>query len=237
MPCAPCGKKAVEAGERRALSDTYSYGMWVVVAIHIGLFLFFIFSFLVPKNRVEWRNMGAVTAFLVALFAEMYGFPLTIFLLTGWLGEAYPVTQPFTHLHGHLWAVAFGGSTLAWAVVMGLSLAAILAGYILMSKGWRQVHGARGGLVTGGVYAFVRHPQYTGLFLMTGGFIVQWPTAITLLMWPVLLYAYVRLARSEERVIRQRVGTAYAEYAAHTPTFFPPLYQWKAFLWTQVVTE
>ncbi len=179
--------------------DGYAYGMWVVAAFNVGLFLFFILSFLKPRGGQEWRSMGVVTAFLVALFAEMYGFPLTIYLLSGWLGDAYPVLQPFSHKYGHLWVVVFGGSDLAWAIVMGLSLVLMLMGYTLLSKGWMQIHAARGGLVSDGIYAYVRHPQYTGLFLLIIGFLVQWPTLLTVIMAPIMLYAYVHLARVEER--------------------------------------
>jgi methanethiol S-methyltransferase len=212
------------------MADKYAYGMWVVVFFNVALFLFFIGSFLVPRARVEWRNLGVVTGFLVALFTEMYGFPLTIYLLTGWLGEAYPVLEPFTHKHGHLWVVLFGGSDIAWALVMILSLLFLFAGYMLLSKGWRQIHGAHGGLVTGGVYAYVRHPQYTGLFLFILGFLIQWPTLLTVLMTPILLYAYVRLARREERMMHDRFGAAYMQYVNRTPMFFPPPDKWKAFL-------
>ena len=215
----------------------YAYGMWVVAAFNIGIFLFFMLSFLKPRGGDEWRSMGAVAAFLVALFSEMYGFPLTIYLLTGWLGDAYPVLQPFNHKFGHLWVVVFGGSTLAWAVVMGLSLVLMLMGYTLLSKGWTQIHAARGGLVTDGIYAYARHPQYTGLFLVIIGFLVQWPTLLTVLMAPVLLYAYVHLARVEERRVEAEFGEAYNEYVCKTPAFFPPRSQWKAFLTVQVRDE
>ncbi len=208
----------------------YAYGMWVVAAFNAGLFLFFMLSFLKPRGGEEWRSMGVVTAFLVALFAEMYGFPLTIYLLIGWLGDAYPALQPFNHKFGHLWVVAFGGSTFAWAVVMGGSLALMVAGYMLLSKGWTQIHAARGGLVTDGIYAYARHPQYTGLFLVIIGFLVQWPTLLTVLMAPILLYAYAHLARVEERRAEAEFGEAYNEYVRRTPAFFPPLSQWKAFL-------
>ena len=208
----------------------YAYGMWVVAAFNVGIFLFFIFSFLKPRGGEEWRGMGVVVAFLVALFSEMYGFPLTIYLLTGWLGDAYPALQPFNHKLGHLWVVVFGGSTLAWAVVMGLSLVLMIMGYTLLSKGWTQIHAARGGLVTEGIYAYTRHPQYTGLFLIIIGFLVQWPTLLTVLMAPVLLYAYVRLARIEERRAEAEFGEAYNEYVRNTPAFFPPINQWVAFL-------
>lgn len=216
--------------------EHYAYGMWVIAAFNIGLFLFFILSFIKPKQTKEWRNMGMVTAFLVALFAEMYGFPLTIYLLTGWLGEAYPVLQPFSHKYGHLWVVVFGGSTLAWIIVMGLSLVFLIAGYTLMSKGWRQIHGAHDGLVTDGVYAYVRHPQYTGLFLLIIGFLIQWPTLLTVIMAPILIFAYVRLSRFEEAVVQQKFNQTYLSYAAITPMFFPAMNQWKNFITVHVET-
>ncbi len=219
------------------MSEEYAYGMWVIAAFNIGLFLFFILSFIKPKKIKEWRNMGVVTAFLVALFTEMYGFPLTIYLLTGWLGEAYPVLQPFSHMYGHLWVVVFGGSTLAWIIVMGLSLLFLIAGYTLMSKGWRQIHGAHDKLVTDGVYAYARHPQYTGLFLIITGFLIQWPTLLTVIMAPILIYAYVHLSRSEEAAVKQKFNQSYQEYASRTPMFFPPMNQWKNFLYVKVEGE
>jgi len=208
----------------------YAYGMWVVVAFNVGLFLFFTLSFLKPRGSQEWRSMSVVTAFFVALFAEMYGFPLTVYLLTGWLGDSYPALQPFSHKLGHLWVVVLGGSTLAWAVVMALSLALLLMGYTLLSKGWTQIHAAHGKLVTDGIYAFARHPQYTGLFLVIISFLVQWPTILTVIMAPILLFAYVHLARVEERREKKEFGETYNDYVRLTPAFFPPLNQWKAFL-------
>ena len=215
----------------------YAYGMWVVAAFNVGLFLFFILSFLKPRGSQEWRSMGVVTAFLVALFAEMYGFPLTIYLLTGWLGDAYPALQPFSNKFGHLWVVVFGGSDIAWAIVMGLSLVLMVMGYLLLSKGWTQIHAARGGLVTDGIYAYARHPQYTGLFLVIIGFLVQWPTLLTVIMAPILLLGYVHLARVEENRSIAEFGEAYEGYARHTSAFFPPIKQWKAFLTVQVNDE
>ncbi len=212
----------------------YSYGMWVVVAFNIGIFLFFTLSFLKPRGGQEWRSMGVVVAFLVALFAEMYGFPLTIYILSGWLGDAYPVLNPYSHKYGHLWVVVFGGSTTAWAIVMGGSLIFMLMGYTLLSKGWTQIHSARGGLVTDGIYAYARHPQYTGLFLLIIGFLIQWPTLLTVLMAPVLLYAYVHLSRVEERRAEAEFGDEYREYAKRTPLFYPPVSQWKAFLMVKI---
>lgn len=216
------------------MTPEYAYGMWIIAAFNVGLFLFFFLSFMPPKGRLEWRNLGIVTAFLVALFSEMYGFPLTIYLLTGWLGDAYPVLQPFNHKFGHLWVVAFGGSTLAWALVMAASLVLMISGYVLLSKGWRQVHGGKDRMITDGLYSYVRHPQYTGLFLVILGFLVQWPTLLTVLMAPILVYAYIRLAHSEERQMIDRFGDKYHEYAHRVPAFIPPLSHWKDFLLTEV---
>jgi len=210
--------------------NEYAYGMWVVMAFNVGLFLFFILSFIKPKIKIEWRNMGIVTAFLVALFTEMYGFPLTIYLLTGWLGDAYPVLQPFNHKHGHLWVVIFGGSTLAWALVMAVSIVFLLAGYNLMSKGWNKIHAAHGQLVTDGVYSYVRHPQYTGLFLLIIGFLIQWPTLLTIIMAPILLYAYRKLALTEEMKMNEQFSQGYKEYAHDLPAFIPPFNKWKEFM-------
>jgi protein-S-isoprenylcysteine O-methyltransferase Ste14 len=95
------------------------------------------------------------------------------------------------------------------------------------------VHASQGNLATGGVYAYARHPQYTGLFLFIVGFLVQWPTLLTVLMAPLLAYAYVQLARSEERAMLARFGEAYRLYAARTPMFFPPRRHWRAFLRAQ----
>jgi len=212
----------------------YAYGMWAVAAFNIGLFLFFILSFLKPRGSQEWRSMGVIIAFLVALFSEMYGFPLTIYLLTGWMGDAYPALQPFNHKLGHLWVVVFGGSTLAWAIVMGVSLLFMIMGYTLLSKGWMQIHAARGGLVSDGIYAYVRHPQYTGLFFLIVGFLVQWPTLLTVIMTPIMFYAYVHLSKVEEHRAKTEFGEKYDEYSSKIPAFFPPLKQWIRFLRVEI---
>lgn len=219
------------------MNPDYAYGMWFVAVFNIGLFLFFLGGFLPPKGRVEWRNMGLLAAFLVALFTEMYGFPLTIYLLTGWLGSAYPALNPYSHQFGHLWAVLLGGSVWAWAAVMGLSIALQIGGYILLSKGWQLVHAQSHGIATDGVYRFVRHPQYTGLLLFIAGFLVQWPTLPTIVMAPILMLAYMALARSEERAMVTRHGDAYQAYLAGTPAFFPHWRDWPDFLRAQPLAK
>jgi protein-S-isoprenylcysteine O-methyltransferase Ste14 len=67
----------------------------------------------------------------------------------------------------------------------------------------------------------VRHPQYAGFILVMLGFLVQWPTILTLAMFPVLVWMYMRLAHREEREVRAEFGEAYDRYAARTPGWFP----------------
>lgn len=207
-------------------AGNYAYGMWPVVVFNILLFLFFVFGFLGPKKKFDWRSMGAFTAFIVALFTEMYGFPLTIYLLSSWMGKSYPVLNPFTHAHGHLWLVFLGlaDSSTAMTILHLVSNLLIFGGLYIMHSGWVLIHSSGGKrLVTEGIYAHVRHPQYSGIFLITIGFLLQWPTMITLLMWPILIVAYYRLAMKEERDVEIQFGKAYEEYKSRVPAFIPRL--------------
>jgi len=204
--------------------NIYAYGMWPVVVFNVLLVLGFALSFLRPKGAVEWRRMGVFIAFVVALFTEMYGVPLTIYLLTQWMGNAYPVLDPFTHAHGHLWLVLIrlSDSTLAMVLLHLLSNGIIVLGFVLLYKGWILIHASAGNeLVTEGIYARLRHPQYVGLFLVTLGLLIQWPTLITLILWPFLIFAYYRLAVKEERAVAERFPDAYARYRRRTPAFIP----------------
>lgn len=204
----------------------YAYGMWTVVAFNVILFSFFVLSFIKPKTTVEWRSMGAFMGFLVALFTEMYGFPLTVYLLSGWMGESYPVLNPFSHLHGHLWLVLLGlaDSRTAMTILHVVTNVMILCGLYVMQNGWALIHAAKGNhLVTEGVYAHVRHPQYSGLFLITAGFLIQWPSLTTLVMWPILTFAYYRLAMREEKDVEQQFGQAWRDYKVRVPAFLPRL--------------
>lgn len=201
-----------------------AYGLWLLVAINSAVFIIFAFSFARPRTRRDWRSFGAFSAFLVALFTEMYGFPLTIYLLSGWLGSRYPALDPFSHANGHLWEVLLGWEGNPHLNPLHiLSNVVIAAGFILLSAAWNTLYKAQRAnrLATTGPYACVRHPQYGGFILIMVGFLMQWPTLVTLVMFPVLVTMYVRLARSEEREVREEFGEEYADYAASTPAFFP----------------
>jgi len=204
--------------------SNFDYGMWPIVLLNVGFILAFAISFLAPRRRVEWRSLGVFAAWLVALFTEMYGFPLTIYLLTGLLGRSYPALNPFSHVNGHLLvALLAPGSEEAVLVIDIVTTLVFLAGFVLMSNAWQQIHKARGELVTDGLYARVRHPQYVGLFLIIGALLVQWPALLSWLMAPVLFVTYVRLARREERELEAQFGEAYRAYKARVPAFFPRL--------------
>lgn len=201
----------------------YGYGFWSLVVVNVLLFLFFILSFLAPVKRREWRSMGVTTAFIIALFTEMYGFPLTIYILTALLGAKYPSLNPFSHESGHLWVTLFGGGQTMLTLIHLVSNGMMIAGFLIMGAGWKQVHSAGGSLVTTGLYSRVRHPQYSGLFLVTIGLLVQWPTIITALMWPILVFAYYRLAKREEADMEKEFGDKYRKYKESVPMFIPRL--------------
>ena len=200
------------------------YGLWGLAIINAAFFIFFAWSFYKPLNARDWRSFGLFSAFLVALFAEMYGFPLTLFLLSGWLTSNFPEVNWLSHDAGHLlemmfgWRVNphFGPFHIASFVLIGL-------GFWLLSVAWPVLYRAQreGRVAREGIYARIRHPQYVGFFLIMTGFLLQWPTLLTLAMYPVLTWVYARLSIAEERDSVKRFGEAYTRYMAEVPRFLP----------------
>lgn len=203
-----------------------AYGLWLLVLINAAVFIIFAFSFTKPRTRRDWRSFGAFSAFLVALFTEMYGFPLTIYLLSGWLSSRYPGLDLFAHNTGHLWNTLLGlGGDAHFSALHLLSEGLIFGGFILIGAAWKVLYRAQRTqqIAKTGPYANLRHPQYTGFILIMLGFLVQWPTLITLVMFPILVMMYVRLAKREEREAMAQFGEGYLIYAAKTPAFLPHL--------------
>ncbi len=201
-----------------------AYGLWSLVLINSAVFLIFAFSFTRPRTARDWRSFGAFSAFIIALFTEMYGFPLTIYLLSGWLGRRYPQLDLLSHDAGHLWETLLGWKGDPHINPLHLlSNLLIAGGFILLSASWQVLYRARhdGHLATTGPYARVRHPQYVAFLAIMLGFLIQWPTLLTLAMFPILTAMYVQLARREEREVRARFGDVYVRYAAITSAFIP----------------
>lgn len=204
--------------------DVPAYGLWSLVFINTAVFLIFAFSFTKPRTGRDWRTFGAFAAFLVALFTEMYGFPLTIYLLSGWLASRYPGIDLLSHNSGHLWETLLGGQGDPHLNPLHLlSNFVIAVGFILLSAAWDVLYKAQRAnrLAIVGPYAHLRHPQYLGFILIMLGFLLQWPTLVTLIMFPILVVMYVRLAKREEREAFQQFGKEYVEYVARTPAFWP----------------
>ena len=76
-------------------------------------------------------------------------------------------------------------------------------------------------LAVAGPYARIRHPQYVAFVLILLGFLLQWPTLLTLVMFPILLIMYGRLAITEEKEMRKQFGDDFEQYARRTPRFIP----------------
>jgi protein-S-isoprenylcysteine O-methyltransferase Ste14 len=208
------------------MNEPPAYGLWSLVILNSLMFLIFAFSFTKPRTSRDWRSFGVFSAFIVALFAEMYGFPLTIYLLLPWLSRNFPGIDFLSHDAGHLLEMMFG-----WKVNPHFgpfhfaSNLLIFAGFWMLSSAWRVLYHAQRShrLATEGIYSKIRHPQYVAFVLIMLGFLVQWPTLITLAMFPVLVVVYARLAKSEEEDMLREFDGAYASYRKQIPAFVPRL--------------
>ena len=199
------------------MSDVYDYGVWTMSIVSIVFFTIFAVGFFLPRKKREWRTLGVFEAFIVALYAEMYGFPLTIYILTSFFG----IKIPFIHLNGHLWASLFGLGSGGAMLEMGIGSLVMVGGMGLVALGWWKIHLAGDKLITDGVYGVVRHPQYLGFILITTGMLIHWPTLLTLLMFPILVGAYVHLAKKETKELAGRFGEKCQIYRNLVPAFIP----------------
>lgn len=200
-------------------------GTWGLTIVMVVIVSWVLYRYLAPQSWKEWSRAGLVQAFIIALYAEMYGFPLTLYLLSSWLG----IHIPWLHQSGHLWAALFGWGDLGAMIEMLVGYTIVFIGISLLIEGWREVYLAtkEGRLATDNLYSVVRHPQYTGIFLAIFGQLIHWPTIPTLALFPVIVWAYYRLARKEEQQMLEQFGTQYAAYRHQVPMFWPKQADWK----------
>ena len=196
--------------------------LWPYAALMIVIGSWAFYHFLAPAGWREWVGAGLVQSFIIALYAEMYGFPLTIYVLTTFL----PIKIPLIHSNGHLWATLLGYGRGGDIIEMLIGSVFVVTGLVLIMRGWVRIYFAGDSLATDGAYSFMRHPQYTGIFLAIFGQLVHWPTIPTLLLSPVIVWLYVRLARREEQRMIEKYGPAYLAYREDVPMFFP---NWRHF--------
>src|SRR3990167_688024 len=204
-----------------------AYGNWALAVGISGLFLWFIFGVFKPKTRADWKNYGMFAAFVVALFTEMYGFPLTLYLLSSWIGSKFPQLNG-THASGHIWEILLGNTgDPHWSALHITCNLFIFGGILLIADAWKVLYLAsqKNTLALTGPYRFIRHPQYTGFILIIIGFLLQWPTLITLVMAPILIIRYIRLANLEEAHMLRVFNMTYQRYKQSTPAFIPSMKQ------------
>lgn len=193
------------------------YGDWVMVGIWGVLFSLFIIF--IPFYKKSQRKPASVyIAFVVALAFEMFGIPLSMYFVTWIIGVNLPP--------GIFWQHTLEQYIGDWGMYIGIVLNII--GAILVIEGWQSIHKnywskeeGRGKLVTDGIYRYIRHPQYTGFMLITLGLLILWATIPLLIMWPILMLMYYRLAKREEVDIEKEFGNQYIEYKKKTSMFFP----------------
>ncbi|WP_159518493.1 methyltransferase family protein [Sunxiuqinia indica] len=202
-------------------------GAWAIALIVIVIASWFLYRYLAPKTWREWAGAGLIQAFIIALYAEMYGFPLTIYLLVRFFG------LDRSYLNSNLWSTLVGIGETGMMISMIVGYVLLFTGFGIFLQGWRELYRAHkeNRLATGGLYSLVRHPQYTGLFIaLFGEGIVHWPTLFSIGLFPLIVLVYVRLARKEEKKVIEQFGEEYIEYRRNVPGFLPLKGNWKQFL-------
>jgi protein-S-isoprenylcysteine O-methyltransferase Ste14 len=216
--------RAVTSPEEDMSFDQW-YGNWPAVVMITAVFVFFLFFLTRPRKPKEWKDAGLTVAFFISLFTEMFGIPLTIYLLAALLGVD---PKLFGMYESHLWAYFLSRTGMVSletgvALVMVSSTVLIVLGIILLATGWKKVYRGKSELVTDGLYARLRHPQYLGLIVIVIAFLIMWPTILTLLLAPFLIVRYILLAREEDRELENEFGDDFRRYRETVPAFIPSM--------------
>jgi len=195
------------------------FGNWWAVALW-GAFYAAFLVFLPFYRKAQRKPAGAFAAFVLAYALEMFGIPLSLYVVLWATGSTLP--------EGFLW----GHSLVSYVGLAGTyaCVACTFAGGALIVAGWRRIHrdywGAeegKGRLVREGLYSWIRHPQYAGFLLISLGLLLEWANILMLVLFPVLCALYYRLARREEAEMARAFGDEWIEYKERTGMFFPRL--------------
>ena len=209
------------------------FNQWGYMVIWIALFAMMLL-FVPFYKKSQRKPTRAYLAFIIALALEMFGVPLSMYVITWLVGTSLPDGV----LYGHTLQPWIGH----WGMVIGTAM--MVVGVALVMIGWRIIYkrfwskeDGTGELVTNGIYAYIRHPQYTGFMLITLGMILDWATLPLLVMWPVLAIIYYRLARMEEHEMLKQFGENYQRYQAQTGMFVPKLFRKQSHVQTRERTQ
>lgn len=187
-------------------------GQWHIVVYNILFFL----SFSIPlayRRKINWSEYGLVVAFFVSLFVEMYGVPFTLLFFSNYFHSNIPMAP-------HVYTFSFFGVRLGMnfgmaygGVIMTIGMLVVVSGWITLYRNIKKTK-----LVTSGIYAYSRHPQYLGFLMIIIGWCIGWPTIMSIVFTCILTFMYIRVCWKEEKEVSQQIPE-YQNYKQSVPFF------------------